>query len=102
MAELVFVACCDGRHRSTYCPDCGKKLREPSVDDEIIGHMTLTIKKNRGALRARREQIDEPGANKTKVSRQIASLEAQIEKWERWRSRLRELREIAKGNAPNE
>ena len=98
MSDHKPVACCDERHTSPFCPSCGKKLRERSAVDEILCHFATTIKKHRTCLRTLRENLEKPGAETRKIQRRIEGTQEGIEKHERWRDALRELRERAEAN----
>jgi hypothetical protein len=91
MTSPRLVACCDDRHTSPFCPTCGKKLRERETVDEILCHFSGEIKKRKSSIRNITQQMKRPGEHedlKITLKRKKTSLE----KYERWREALRELK----------
>jgi hypothetical protein len=90
------VSCCDQQHNTPFCPDCGRKLREPSTISGLLCHLSLTIKKHRTAINTLRERLEDPKCEQPlKIKKKIAGFEAGIEKHQEWKKAINELREIA-------
>lgn len=85
--EPNMVACCDDRHRTPFCPSCGRNLRERAVVDEILCSFAAEIKKRRTTI-----QNLESEPKSTRDHKRLESVQKSLQKFERWRDEVRHLK----------
>ena len=82
--------CCGTYHTTNYCPHCGAKLHQVTLEG-LKEHCRAQTEAARNRLESYKARVFSPDADEKKIQSHTAHLEKLFHKWSTWHDLLEEL-----------